>query len=767
MANTWVPLIRPPMDGEPINQETESRPIKALQQRTDFLFERLNDFSSQNGKLVIQNVRVSVDVEVGDWVYFNNDTQKYEKAIAEGVFDDNLNQYTASARTFVVGLCIQKNQSLGSILMSGWIRDIKDFEIVNVRQMLEDSNEPFTPGRYYLSRKKPGKMTSVGGAPIVQLGFFTEKEAFVQPLQKDIFESHIHYKFELESKPSASQNISRTGWVDINGVKYVDYFYSSNRSQDDVPEFIMCIRGDGSAPQITQDFRIDITRTLDNEIAFGAVYGQLLDFDDPDSGNVQLISKVSIPSYGEWISIPTTGFQISFVKASGIYSTGNSLQDDFSELSVDGVDKFCIYYPSDIYGWTNVNPFDGRYTRGTKYRYLREFNKRVNAVWPPVPTESASITNNGIDLTPLKDFKCYPQDLLWIPGTFDDTENKTNSPWPHDYIARRIDTDADPSESFSKNLQLYFSRANISTARPLVLSLQSFTPAIQVVDCFTKEESTIGNLALDLRLDLNTVDGPDADKCFSSIDPDTQKFVTSALVSRLVAGPGIEIKNSSGVSSETGKLIVSSSTIQSSGEISVVSLKNAKESLYNGIVPCITFLQPSAAKCQIVAKIKIPNQIIPESSGMKLFLSSSIFGSTSVSSTNVYNALFKTSYFVLPSNLGVPPRSSWSDFNVNYLDDSSDDTCFDIKYWNARFTNYLANTIGKEQFPTASSIIPLNDNSDLFVFSGKINNIINQKIRPGDSIYVMIERISSLEDNGDTYPGDISFLDINWRTEVI
>ena len=224
MANTWVPLIKPPIDGEPINQETESRPIKALQQRTDFLFERLNDFSAQNGKLVIQNVRVSSDVEVGDWVFFNNESQKYEKAIAEGVFDTETNQYKASDRTFVVGLCVHKNQTLGSILMNGWINDIKDFQISNVRQMLEDTAEQFNPGRFYLSRKKPGKMTSVGGAPLVQLGFFTEKDAFVQPLQKDIFESHIHYKFVLDAKPSASQNISRTGYVGINGVKYVDYF---------------------------------------------------------------------------------------------------------------------------------------------------------------------------------------------------------------------------------------------------------------------------------------------------------------------------------------------------------------------------------------------------------------------------------------------------------------------------------------------------------------------------------------------------------------
>jgi hypothetical protein len=765
MANTWVPLVRPPIDGEPINQETEARPIKALQQRTDFLFERLNDFSAQNGKLVIQNVRVSSDVEVGDWVHFNNDSQKYEKAIAEGILDENLNQYRASSRTFVVGMCVQRNQNLGTILMNGWIKDIKDFEITNIRQMLEDTTEQFKPGRFYLSRKKPGKMTSIGGAPLVQLGFFTEKDAFVQPLQKDIFESHIHYKFVLESKPSASQNISRTGYINIDGVKYVDYFYSSSKTQDDAPSFVMCLKGNGSFPIITEQFRVDIIRTLDNKISFRLVYGTLLDFDNPESGAHETISQANIPSYGEWVNIPNTGFDIAFIRPDAIY-TGRTLQEDFSVLSADGVDKFCIYFPYDTYGWTNVNPFEGRYTNGTKYRYLREFNKRVNAVWPPVPTESVSISNNGIDLIESKDFKCYPQELLWIPGTFDNNEQKTDSPWPHDYIARRLETDPDPNESFSKHLQLFFSKANVSTARPLVLSLQSFTPAIQVVDCFTKNEATSGNLALDLRLDLNTSDGPDSDKCFARIDPGTQKFITSPLVSRVVAGQGIEIKNVQGATAETGKVIISSTTIQSSGEVSIVSLKNAKEALHNGVIPCITFLPPNTAKCQIVAKIKIPIQSIPESSGIKLFLSSNIFGSTSVSQTNVFNALFKVNYFIFPALMNVAPRS-WNSFNLNYIDDSTDDTSFSVKHWKLPLSNYAAYTVDKDQFPRQNSIIQSNGNSDLFVFSGKINNIDQQKIRPGDTIYVMIERISTYDSEGDTYPGDISFLDINWRTEVV
>jgi hypothetical protein len=765
MANTWAQIINPPQDGEIINHETEKRPLMALQQRTDFLFERLNDFSAQNGKLVIQNVRVANDVVAGDWVYFNSGTQKYEKAIAEGIFDESLKQYTASQRTFVVGLCIYKQNTgnLGSILMSGWIKNIKDFSIVNVSQMLEDSNQAFTPGRFYLSRKKPGKMTSIAGAPLIQLGFFTEKEAFVQPIQKDIFESHIHYKFELEAKPSASQNTNRLGWVDIGGKKYVDYFYSSE--ENDAPEFVMCIKGNGAHPAFDSSFRIDIKRSSAQKLTSQIYSGIDLDFENPESGTllVSNSSELDIPNYGSWIDIPYTGISISFFRPDGIY-TNTTLQSDFQYLDTQE-DKFSIFYESDILGWTNTNPFDGRYTIGSTYRYLREFNKRLNAVWPPVPTESVSITNNGVGLVTNKDFKCFPQDLLWLPATFDENESRTNSPWPHDYIARRVSEDPDPNESLNKYIEIFFSKANVSTARPLVLSLQSFTPAIQVLDCLTKEESTVGNLALDLRLDLNTKTGPDSDKCFASIDRETQKFVTSGLVSKLIAGPGIQIDNAlNGLPSTNGVLRISSKNIQSTGEVSIVSLKNAKESLHNGIIPCVVFLPPSSAKCQIIAKIKIPDQEgFDENNGIRLFVSSNIFGSRTIPVTESHFAIFKLSYYILPSNIGIPPRQSWANINLNLIDDSST-SLFDTKYWKLSFNNYQSYSVGKDREPR--TIIPVGGNSNGYVSTGSINGIENQKIRPGDVVYVMIERISSFDSDGDTYNGDIGFLDISWKTEV-
>ena len=82
MLTNWTPIVRPPIDGEIVDQKTIGRSLVALQQRTEFLYERLNDFSAQNGKLVIQNAKLGPSVTVGDWVYYNTSSSKYEKAIA-------------------------------------------------------------------------------------------------------------------------------------------------------------------------------------------------------------------------------------------------------------------------------------------------------------------------------------------------------------------------------------------------------------------------------------------------------------------------------------------------------------------------------------------------------------------------------------------------------------------------------------------------------------------------------------------------------------
>jgi hypothetical protein len=771
MLTNWTPIVRPPIDGEVVDQKTIGRSLVALQQRTEFLYERLNDFSAQNGKLVIQNAKLGDSVSVGDWVYYNSSSSRYEKAIAEGELDPMYNSYRATARTFVVGLCVsvEFTGDLGSILMSGWINDIVALGIPSVSQLLEDPSVGFSPGRYYLSRKNPGKMTNLGGAPLVQLGFFSEKECFVAPLQKDIFESHTHYKFSLASRPAASQNTLGTGWVshtDSNSKthKYVDYFYSSNSAYS--TDVAMCIKGNGTTNTYGDEFRIDIYKDSNNKMVRRIVYGAALEFNLPESttSTMSVLPAVDYPLYGQWVDIDGTGMSISFIKkgamSSGSYTT--TLVNDLSLLPAGPLHKFCVYLPQDTIGWTNVNQFDGLYTSSSIYRYLREYDIPLNAVWPPVPTESVSITNNGIGLVALQDFICFPQDLMWNIGLYNSL--KTYSPWAHDYSARGTYT---PDQQYEKNLELFFSKANISTARPIVLTLQSATPAIQVFDCFTGDPSNSGNLSLDLRLDLNLLNGPNSKKCISSIDPVSQKFVSSGLVSKLTAGNGIKITetgSSGALQGNYGELTIENDSTENSGEVSIVSLKNAKESLFNGVTPCVLFLPPSNAKCEIVSKIKIPKQTLPAGAVPKLSISGLVFGSenTSVNKT----AVFKSTHFVLR-------KSS----NISYFDDKDgNNNAFAVQYWRVEFNGNVANVVHMDEYPNPSSLLlfetfngseiiqqPL---TSMELTTGTINQEPGQYIQPEDTILTIIKRISSSSSIVDDYDGEVGFTGINWTFNV-
>jgi hypothetical protein len=760
MSQNWTPLVRPPSDGELVNQAVAGRAIQSLQQRTDFLYQRLNEFSAQNGKLVIQKARLEPSVVVGDWVYYDDNTDRYSKAIAEGEYDNQLKQYYASRRSYVVGICITASNGLGSILLGGWVEDLSKLGI-SPEQMLESTqtSSSFTPGRYYLSRIQPGKMTKIVGAPIIQVGFFNSKRAFIFPQQKDIFEAHVHHRFKLVAKPSSSQNTSGTGWMGIGGKQFVDNFRSKASPVTSPRNIQISLKGNGGTPLASygDSFRVEVYRPTTSELGYKIISGSTLDIDDPDSGSIVALGTFSAwPNYGDWLEVPGTGFSISFFRIDRFPFSSTpyigSLEQDIKNAS-EGIqllqDSYNIFYPNDLAGWTNINPFSGEYTNGTTFRYLREFDERLNAVWPPTPPSSASVTNNGIILEIDEDFKCFPQDLLWIPNQY--TSSKTYSPWPHNYVARNATT---IDQDLDKRLELYFSKANIDTSRPLVLTLQSATPAIIVRDCLTDKPSTTGDLELDLRLDLNTVDGPDSNVCFSSIDAATQRFKKSSLVSRLRAGNGIritQIDNPNALSPENGPLIISSTNIQSSGEVSIVSLKNAKESLHKGITPCVLFLSPTTTKCEIVSKIKIPQQ---ELNGIiQLKINSSMFGSRASGAPSF--ALFKAVHYVLRNGV-----------NINeFFETPTEGNFFARQYWRVTFSSYNSYNVFTNFFPDEQTKI--NDTS-LILQNGTIGSQTSQALLPGDIILSVIERVSSVEGGFvDTYEGDVGITGINWEIDIL
>lgn len=719
MAQTWTQIIRPPKDGELVNQEVAGRAIKSLQERTDYLYQHLTDFSAANGKLVIQNAPIDSGVELGDWLYFDTASGKYNKAIAEGVYNTTKKSYEATDRAYVVGLCIAKSGGLASILMHGWIQSLSALGIAGANMI--QSPEDYAEGRFYLSSRSAGKMSATGVAPIVQLGFFSGDTAFVSPLQKDIFESHTHFSTLLPSKPAASQNNAQTGLKTYTGnVQHVDYFYSSASPAASAPSgIVMAIKGNGTtaAPSFGAEFRIEIYRTNADKMGVqifvdDIITPNLIDIDDPTSGHAYSpgIADMDWPAYGEWVAIPNTGVSVAFVNLTTPGSGG--LPDDIKTAIAKNTSRFKVFYPNDTIGWTNTNPYDGAYASGTNFRYVREFDTTLNAIWPPIPVETASIENNGFRLVAGTDFKCVPQDLFWIPNGIDTGSSKAYGPWSYDYPGT--------NSSYAKRLEMFFSKANINTAKSVVTSLQSASSAITVKDCFTGENATAGNLEIALNLDLSTISGSAASTCIASVDPDTQKFVTSPLVSGIVAGSGLQ------VSSATGVVTISSNVFQSSGEVSIVSLKNAKESLVAGVTPTISFLDPSAAKCQAVAKIKMPKDI---PTTPVLTVSSSVFGSKSASGV----AVFKAVYYVMRDGTNL---SAFIEANA-----------FATQVWQVTFSSYTANTILSGAFPASGNIVSASGLAGVSLSTGKVNyggsTHSDVALQEGDTVLMVLERVAS------------------------
>lgn len=746
MAQTWTQIIKPPQDGELVNQEITGRALKSLQERTDYLYQHLTEFSAANGKLAIQNAPIDSSVELGDWVYFDSVSGKYKKAVAEGSYVPSLKSYRATDRAYVVGMCVAKSGGLASILMHGWIQSLSALGISGSNMV--KSPETYSGGRYYLSAAAAGKMSTTGVAPIVQLGFFSGDTAFVGPLQKDIFESHTHYSTLLPSKPAASQNNALSGLHVYSGnVHHVDYFYSGASTPDPAPTgVVMSIKGNGSAasPSLGTTFRIEIYRTDADKMGvqiFGdGAPGNLLSIGNPASGAAITAENRTLdwPAYGEWVAIPNTGVSVSFVN---LASPGvGGLPEDIKTAIAKNTARFKVFYPNDTIGWTNANPYDGAYAMGASFRYVREFDTNLNAMWPPMPAKGASIENNGFRLVYDTDFKCYPQDLFWIPNGYDGTNHKAYGPWSYDYPS------TDPS--YAKRLELFFTNYDANTTKSVVTSLSSASNWLSIKDCYSGEDAVAGNLVIDLDLNLGSVSGADASECVAAIDSSTQNLIKSSLVSRVTPGTGIRITSASGSPSTSGSVIISSDAFQSSGEVSIVSLKNAKESLVSGVTPAVMFLDPNSAKCQAVAKIKIP-QGAP--TGPSLQVSAAVFGTKSGDG----QAVFKAVYYVVR-----PGTSLTSLIEVN---------AFATQVWKAQFSSYAANTVLSSLLPESGSIVSGTGLSGLTVSSGTINyggsNHSGQSLQAGDTVLVVLERVTSYGGSvTDSYSSaEVGLTNITWQ----
>jgi len=739
---TWPAIINPPQDGELVDHSTTARAHEALSDRTEYLKQRLVDYSSTNGRILIPSVQLASDVNIGDVVYYDASNEVYGRALAEGVVDTSTGLLSATPRAFAIGICVSKLENYGDVLVSGSANLENDF-LINPANLFDNASSYSPNGtRGYLSTLSPGKLTSKPVSPLIQLGLFSSSQSFVIPLQKDVFESHLHYRFPIPVKPAASQNTDQTGIKLIDDVAYIDYYDGPNS----YPQLLLSIRKNDSQTDISSynpariiignslldvPYQAEGGTTRNSKLSIRIITGDINIEADSEGivGNID--HELDWPEYGDYIDIPDAGLSVSFSRRDADYT--NSLWEDMDDELFDGDDKFKIYLPDDFVGWTNSNLKDPTVPPGSLYRLVHENIQSLNAVWPPTPLESTIIEMNGMNRA---------RDIEFSPNMFGVFWKAVTPPWVWNgtlslYDQFLIINGGNPSGSsdftiVNENVQafLYFSKTSLENSRSVVMSLGSNSPMISVTDCFSGLSSSVGHLKLGLNLALNEENTIGSNYYgLSRIDPTTNKFKKTTVVSELVAGLGVTItKNLSstpGSSVNCGPLTIGMRSMKMEGIIDVVSLINAKEDLVEGIVPVIWFLQPSTGSYKMVSRVKIPNEDVTTGT-----ISVNLYPSALGSATQVgaANAVFNVSHYRVRagSTIYPPPQVG-----------STAEVVFSF----AGTTGY--SVLAEQQISVSGSIAT------------------------GDQIYTVWERVATGQGStSDTYAANVGFSQVRWKIEV-
>jgi len=744
MKTPWRPKVEPLIDGEQVKAEVANRPIEQLVDQTKNLNERLQDLSAKSGRMVFTNAPLGSEVSTLDFVYYDVEDHVFKPAIADIRQTEN-GEFRLAPSAMVVGMVMSKSTSiLGDILQFGRI-NLTD-EGIDPDTLVEDpEGAPFAPGRYFLSAKVPGKITSVSPSPSIQVGFFTTEESHVYPVHKDIFDSHQHHRYPMVAKPAASQNFDQSGWSALGAsgdgaIKYVDYYNAGDSSHTQI---IMCVKSNGDTPiDSANSIRIDLFNSS------GQLYVQLaednLDRYDPASGDT-LTQKLLVdwPAYGEWVDVPDTNLSVAFIRADADYS--NTLAVDAAALLTTTDKQFKVWLPDDLSGWTNANQLDILLTPpGVLYRYLLETDQELLAAFPPLPVSSAIVELNGQNLHPDDDFKVTALGIYWVNGGV----IGDYSPWPSDYSA------ADGAvllQANARNIGFHFIKSSLSNSDFVVFSLKGIAP-LKVTRCPDGKPGSSGHLQISLDLSLLKRDQDPVTSDVAVIDFINNTFVMGDMVSSLEEGYGVRIEQ---LTTETGrnvgKLRVSVRALKFEGEVQTIALRNAKEVGSNPVLSYIDFLPPSTAPTGITASFKIPNADI-DTGTLKLKMSTLVRGDTAVISGGAeQTAIFKVVWHVLRPDFSVA--------------DMNDSTAVVIQYWKAVFpSSYEAGKFLANEMPYDSGDLDaFQIDADTLVANPSSLVALSGGFLPGDVLSVQIDRVAQDgSGNIDNYAGRVGITGLRW-----
>lgn len=202
MSGNWLHNIKHVTPGEPVQAGVVNRPDRTLEERTEYLKDRL-DASAVGQAIFDHNATIATDVLPGHPVFWNYTSHRYEKALAAIEVDQTTSMFVVLPSSDCVGMCLRKRSAtLGDIVLHG---------IVDMPDLANAIATPITPGRYYLSAVEPGKLTKQRPAITVSVCHVQGPKdtcsdvprVVVMPATRDFLEEHIHYRFDLYARPAS------------------------------------------------------------------------------------------------------------------------------------------------------------------------------------------------------------------------------------------------------------------------------------------------------------------------------------------------------------------------------------------------------------------------------------------------------------------------------------------------------------------------------------------------------------------------------------
>lgn len=212
MSSNWLFNIRHVIAGEPVRADVVNRPTQALEDRTNYLRERL-DAAELGRALFDADATIADDVKEGEAVFWNSTTQRYERALSGAANDETAQAVVPLPSANCLGMLYRKTgATIGDVVLRGIVK----FSIAALRDAIVD-DAPGIPGavisgRYFLSSEMPGKLVKEKPAAAVDVCYVQGARdscdaspwVVVMPQLRDFSENHTHYRYDLSTTPAGT-----------------------------------------------------------------------------------------------------------------------------------------------------------------------------------------------------------------------------------------------------------------------------------------------------------------------------------------------------------------------------------------------------------------------------------------------------------------------------------------------------------------------------------------------------------------------------------